>query len=279
MRAGGSILIADKRARLKPCVRCGYSLIRLADARNCPECGLAVRVTLAGNKGLEWSNPGWQRFLAFAFALLAVGFFCKMLASAADWVSFFAVRSDHRLRLGDLEILYRSRRWLTIAWTIISGLALCLMSRHERRYPDQSRGFRWLLLAAGIASVTLGAALALIEAFASGATSASVRYWPWGLVADPWPSVVVALLSCTLSRILARRGHSRWLQKISQVSIWVVAAATVIWLWDITRFFWPLRSIVLHWLFPLSMITMCVMTIRVLRIGAREATANWVSDP
>src|SRR3954452_7924532 len=60
MAARSVILVSDKQARLKSCLRCGYSLRHLAGARNCPECGLAVRISLSGNSGLEWSSPGWQ---------------------------------------------------------------------------------------------------------------------------------------------------------------------------------------------------------------------------
>src|SRR4051812_12950384 len=63
MAVGGVILVSDKQARLKPCLRCGYSLRYAAGIKNCPECGLAVRITLAGHSGLEWTNPRWQRFL------------------------------------------------------------------------------------------------------------------------------------------------------------------------------------------------------------------------
>ncbi len=85
----GVILVSDKIARLKPCLRCGYSLLRIAGAKNCPECGLAVRISLAGNSGLEWSNPRWQRAVALAMGVLALGLACRALDFALGWVLYW----------------------------------------------------------------------------------------------------------------------------------------------------------------------------------------------
>ena len=62
----------DQRARLKPCLRCGYSLRNNIDARNCPECGLAVRISLANDDSLHMSNPAWLRRLALGAAAFLV---------------------------------------------------------------------------------------------------------------------------------------------------------------------------------------------------------------
>src|SRR3954451_3565540 len=90
MAARSVILVSDKQARLKPCLRCGYSLRHIAGAKNCPECGLAVRVSLSGNSGLEWSNPRWQRFRALAFAILALGLLCRVLNVVGGWAIYWA---------------------------------------------------------------------------------------------------------------------------------------------------------------------------------------------
>ena len=39
------IIKSDRRAREKPCLRCGYSLRRI-DSTHCPECGLSVWLSL-----------------------------------------------------------------------------------------------------------------------------------------------------------------------------------------------------------------------------------------
>ena len=51
----------ERRARLKPCLRCGYSLRHNNESRNCPECGLAVRISRGGDDTLEMSDPAWLR--------------------------------------------------------------------------------------------------------------------------------------------------------------------------------------------------------------------------
>ncbi len=259
-------------------MRCGYSLTRIADARNCPECGLAVRITLAGNSGLEWSSPGWQRFMAFAFGVLAFGSLCKVVASAADLTLRLALRDLHRLTTKVFLVLYWTRRVPNDAWPIITGIALCLLAKHERRYPDRSRISRRLTLAAGIGLLMLSVLHLIVVQLEDGPTIAWVRYYLWRTLLPPWPQVVIAILSCAMSLEFARRGHSRWLKKLSQLPLWAAAAGTVIWFFDLDQFSWWLRTIVWDWLFPLSIISMSILTIHVLRVSAREATANWVSD-
>src|SRR4051812_49180699 len=63
---------SDGPATTKRCLRCGYSLKDNGDSRNCPECGLAVRISFHASDALEWSNPAWVRRLACATALLAL---------------------------------------------------------------------------------------------------------------------------------------------------------------------------------------------------------------
>src|SRR4051794_33393714 len=102
MGIGGTIFVFDKKGGQKACWRCGYSLAHIAGARNCPECGLAVRITFSGNSSLEWCDPRWQRYLAFAFGVLAFGLLCRMLSSAGHWAIFFAGQGNYRL--GDTEL-------------------------------------------------------------------------------------------------------------------------------------------------------------------------------
>jgi hypothetical protein len=274
----GTIIVSDKRGRLKPCLRCGYSLIRIAGARNCPECGLAVRVSLSNDKSLSWSNPRWQRSLAVAFGLLAFGFFCTIISSVGSWFAYGADESYYTLDNAVIQALYQFSRLIGELSPIICGMALCLLAKGERRYPDTSVGARRITLGAGIFVLVVG----LLKA--------SLRHglWrflpPWGseifyrTVYGPWIPLIITILTCSYSKSLAKRGQAPLLSKVSQAPIYVSAAGFWVWLLSLDRFFWPLRSIVWDWLFPLSMIAMLMLTVRVLLSNAREAELNWTTD-
>src|SRR2546423_5256295 len=64
-------IVNDPKAREKPCLRCGYSLRKLPDARHCPECGLSVWLSLKQGDSLDLSNPAWLRRLATACWVIA----------------------------------------------------------------------------------------------------------------------------------------------------------------------------------------------------------------
>jgi hypothetical protein len=279
MVTGGTVLISDKMARLKPCLRCGYSLRGVASAKNCPECGLAVRISLSGNRGLEWTNPRWQRFLAFAFGVLAFGLFCKTLSSAGDWVIYGADGHLYQLSHLTLSIVV----WLTTITGEVSpiacGSALCLLAKGEGRHPDESRAARRVMLSAGILILSLG----LLWALGEYGLSDSIPKWGlhiiWWCLSGPWIPLIVCVLACSYASDLGKRGNSRLLATVSQLPIWPTAAGLVFWLFTIDRIIWPLRSIIWDWLFPLSMLAMLAVTLRMLLRGAREADLNWATDP
>jgi hypothetical protein len=240
---------------------------------------MAVRITLSGNSNLEWSNPRWQRHLALAFAVLALGCLCKLVASAMDWILLYFLKRYHRLSSSDFQFLYSARRMFNDVWPIIGGVGLCLMARHERRYPDRWRVSRWIVLVAGLSLLAVSVAYLVMTRAGNSESIVWVRYYLWRILAAPWPGVVIAVLTCTLAGELARRGNSRWLRQVSQVPLWAVAAGTLIWFSDTNELTWLLRSIVWDSIFPVSVLGMSTMTIRILLRGAREASANWVTDP
>jgi len=77
-----TLVYSDKKAREKPCLRCGRSLRGVVDARHCPECGLAVWLSLGGNDALEWSNPPWLGRLSMVCGMLVL---IQMAGMAAFW--------------------------------------------------------------------------------------------------------------------------------------------------------------------------------------------------
>jgi hypothetical protein len=273
---GGRILVSDKRGRLKPCRRCGYSLAHIAGARNCPECGLAVRISLSSNSGLEWSSPRWQRFMAVAFGVLALGLLCRTAGSAGHWLIRLLLRGNYSFSRA-FEVGWRLSFYGEQAAPVICAIALCMMARGERRYPDQSRGARLLVLWVGVAVLSLGLFRVAVWNLRTPFPGWVVSCVQFTLSGPLFPSVI-AILACTYAASLAKRGHSRLLSKLSQLPLYPAAAAVVFWLMRIDQLFWPLRSIVCDWLFPLSMAAMLGISVRVLLGGAREAEQNWISD-
>src|SRR5688572_30721112 len=135
----------DQRARLRPCLRCGYSLRHIIEARNCPECGLAVRISLSGDDSLEMSDPAWVRRQRLAAATLLLAHIGGLVAMGLIHAAF--IRREYGPRLG----VYRGA-WLgPVAWiTPVSGMllalgAVLLASRPEGRYPDRLAPIRLFL--------------------------------------------------------------------------------------------------------------------------------------
>src|SRR4051812_11718567 len=110
----------DRRARLKPCLRCGYSLIHNIDARNCPECGLAVRISLGGDDSLSMSDPAWIRWQQLAAASLLLAHVGGLVAMALVHAVFIRARYGPRtvVHLGSLG---------AVAWiTPVAGMLLAV---------------------------------------------------------------------------------------------------------------------------------------------------------
>jgi len=278
MAIDGTILISDKRGRLKPCLRCGYSLRHIAGARNCPECGLAVRVSLSDNRGLSWSNPRWQRFLARAFGLLALGMFCTILNSAGFWIEYASEENYVQLGQRSLVILYQCSRVTRELAPILCGCALCLLSKGEGRYPDTSLGARRIVVGAGTCILFFGLLRASVNHGLWRLLPRWLLYTFYWIESGPWISVIIAILTCAVALDIGKRGVSRRLLRIAQAPLYTSAIAFIVWLLSLDRVFWPLRSIVGEWLFPLSMIVMSVLASLVLLRNAREAESNWTTD-
>ncbi len=142
---------SDPRARLKPCLRCGYSLRNITDSRNCPECGLAIWLSLSGNDDLEMSSPTWLRRLAWGTLVLAA-------ANAGLGVGLAAGLVVRSLAGRLMPMSYASLTATGLAlYLAASGAGLLLLAGDERRYPERTRTLRRIVVAAAVGSLALSA--------------------------------------------------------------------------------------------------------------------------
>lgn len=134
---------SDKRAREKPCLRCGYSLRRI-DALHCPECGLSVWRSLNANDALEWSNPPWLMKLVHACRVLALAQVVGLVAFVlANVVYFLALFGRGNPLLAVWGSVARFLPFLTSGYEIVLAFGLFLLAAEEGRYPDKWRPFKW----------------------------------------------------------------------------------------------------------------------------------------
>jgi hypothetical protein len=204
---------SDKRAREKPCLRCGYSLRRLGDATHCPECGLSVWLSLNQNDNLDMSNPDWLRRMAVGLWLMAIG----SLLGLAGYVPQVLHQVAHfnwtmeQDRLEELDPegyvpsgpppqmtpgtqrLVAATGWVYLA-TYFPGLLLATWQ--ERRYPDRLASWRigaWA--SAGVAALVLLYGLV------------SLTRWQWSAGGFGFRLVVVAgaLVTWGYLRRIAKR--------------------------------------------------------------------------
>jgi hypothetical protein len=191
----------DKKAREKPCLRCGYSLRRI-ESLHCPECGLSTWRSLNSNDALEWSNPPWLARVSMACAMLAG----MQLVGLAAYVLMNLLSFRPALHFEGLMLLwFRGERWYRlVAGGYEMGLAVCLwmLAGAEGRHPDKWKPYR---LACRIVSGLL--AVVAVWMFISGATR-------WGMPA--WSGWIVARMMLTLSIIAGTLTSFAYLRKLAQ---------------------------------------------------------------
>jgi hypothetical protein len=203
---------SDKRAREKPCLRCGYSLRRI-DATHCPECGLSVWLSLNQNDNLDMSSPEWLRRMAVGLWLMAlasviglVGYVPEALYQfrVANWKAE-VMRQDEAnpgavLTPGPTPVrtLRTERLVVASAWAYLAVYfgGLVLATWNERRYPDRLASWRvgaWAC--AGVAALVLLYGLS------------SLARWRWTAGGFGFPLVVVAgaLVTWGYLRRIAKR--------------------------------------------------------------------------
>jgi hypothetical protein len=139
---------SDPKAREKPCLRCGYSLRKLGDAKHCPECGLSVWVSLNQNDGLDWSRPEWLRRMVMGLWVMTTAQAMALMPAVTRVLVELAP---------DVEWLWNLRRVsgiLAVAYLGVYHLGLVWLTWPERRYPDLLKNWRvFSYVACGVAAV------------------------------------------------------------------------------------------------------------------------------
>jgi hypothetical protein len=265
---------SDPRARLKPCLRCGYSLRNVPDARLCPECGLPIWLTLGGNDDLEMSNPAWLRRLSFAALVMALG----------HVILFLGVLALHAWVLATDEYRYLDfdpgsvAPFVGGAYLALCGLGLNLLGSDEGRIPERVRGLRRATVIAG--SVAFAAGVWLVT-----------PYYGWHM-----PMVLVLLIAAGQAAFgwayiqrLARRVPSNRIAFFAQylwIGVVIVFASLVLrgTVWAMWILYEPWSKHVLAWtlfllVYPIVAIALLVRIALTLRRAAIGADRNWGPSP
>lgn len=264
------LIKSDARARLRPCLRCGYSLRNVPDARVCPECGLAVWLSLSGNDDLELSNPQWLRRVATAMLVLA----------AAHAILFAGVIAFHAWRMITADPwLGVYENWHVIGYVCAGYLGACgaglmLLGGEEGRVPERARALRRAASAAGIVGLALAACVA-----------APVYAFHIPIFIGLLVAAFQAVFTWCYAQELARRIPSRRLEFFAKY-LWIavlVAFASVVFrgsIWTTWALYSPWSTRVIAWTlfliaYPPLAIAMYVALARRYRSAAKAAMKNW----
>ncbi len=265
---------SDPRARLKPCLRCGYSLRNVPDARLCPECALPIWLTLGGNDDLEMSNPRWLRRLALASLTLAAAH-AILFAGVAVLHAWVLATDQERFMAFDPGSVVP---FVGGPYLALCGLGWILLGIDEGRIPERARGLRRATLWAGAVALTAGVWFV-------------TPYYRWHT-----PMFLVLLVAAGQAVVgwayvqqLARRIPSRRMGLVAQylwIGVAVVFASFVLRgsMWAMWIIYQPWSKSVLAWtLFlliypPIAVVTLARIALT-LRRAAKGADANWGPEP
>ena len=265
---------SDPRARLKPCLRCGYSLRNVPDARLCPECGLPIWLTLGGNDDLEMSNPTWVRRLSFAAGVMALGHVVLFLAVVVLHAWVLTTDEERYLYFDPGSIA----PFVGGAYLALCSLGLILLGTDEGRIPERVRALRRATLIAGCI------------AFAAGVWFMT-PYYGWHM-----PMVLILLIAAAQAAFgwayiqkLARRIPSNRIAFFAQylwIGVVIVFASLVLrgTVWAMWILYEPWSKPVLAWtlfllVYPIVAVALLVRIALTLRRAAIGADRNWGPSP
>ncbi len=253
---------SDPKAREKPCLRCGYSLRKIVDARNCPECGLSVWVSLNQNDSLDWSRPDWLRQISLGAFLMAgaqlLGIFLAVLL-VMPWIwGWFATA------------------WVVAVYLLTLSTGMILLGASEKRYPDKLKGYRWFVVAAGIVGGLFGL---MIAAYATmGKSLLDHWFWLFGMV-----QIVMLIGAAATLLYLRKLAHRLGSHKLAKVLGWLLLIPLLKFLqafpfWGMSMaFYFCGFGEFLPWLYiPISLGILIYLAIG-FRKAANAAEINWSS--
>ena len=253
---------SDPKAREKPCLRCGYSLRKILDARNCPECGLSVWVSLNQNDSLDWSRPEWLRQIALGAFIMAatqvLGILMAVLMAVPEMVA------------------WRVTAWVVSTYLLALGAGMILLGATERRYPDKWKGYRWFV----VISASVGGLIGLLIAGFSTVGRPILDHW-FGLF---WIVQIVMLAGAAATLLYLRKlAHRLGSHKLAKVLGWLLlipllkfVQAFPFWGISLAYGFCGLGEL-LPWLYiPISLPILIYLAIG-FRKAATQAEVNWAS--
>jgi len=251
---------SDPKAREKPCLRCGYSLRKLLDSRNCPECGLSVWVSLNTNDSLDWSRPEWLRMISFGALLMAAAQCLGLLAAIVliypiwgPWIS----------------------SWIIGLYLISLGAGMVILSLPERRYPDRLKPHRIFLLIAASLHLLLGLS---ISAYAAADRSA---LGPYSFFLPFFIEIILLIGALATLLYLRKLAHRLGRHRLSKIMGWLllipllkfIQYSPFLGLYLASQFFG--LSTLLPWLYiPISLGILIYLALG-FRHAAKEAEVNW----
>lgn len=261
----------------RPCWRCGYPLRNLpgVDVRNCPECGLPIRVSLSGSGALQMADPQWLRMVGISAGLAATG---AALCGGGLVALFLLVAEDVRRGTFAAATVFAVGNLMTLA----SWWLMAIDDRNHRPRPIMRAFIKRALLSIALFGLLFLQGWVAIRFAASPAAFAIAI-----------PCTLLVLLAETMmlghaNEWMTRSGHRplrRWLPRFEKAcaAAWALVIPAVIALvisWT-TLSDAPVLAILVALLGEIASLAIAAAWVKiagVIRADRRMALATWTSD-